>query len=194
MPQQSPPPASNVLDAYLKEARARNKRLEIRWWLEDPKYIRVLKSGVYDGSTDKTYQAGEIFLCKVSHWVEGWWNKGEVEILNGGAGDHALVYEGDRYKGSLFKPWDIPSPEHSQLGPVKLIDHDLYAPVRLRGSARLHELISFFDLSPLSAPGFSFWADWASLWHRLPGRFCICEQGTIIWGESDAPLELLRPT
>jgi hypothetical protein len=96
-------------------------------------------------------------------------------------------------QGGLFKPWDIPSPEHPQLGPVTLIDHDLYAPVRLRGSARLHEPISFFDLSPLSEPGFSFWADWASLWHRLPGRFCICEQGTIIWGERNAPLELLRP-
>jgi hypothetical protein len=193
MSQQPPPPAGNVLDAYLKEARAYNKRLEIRWWREDPKHIRVLKSSVYDGSIQKTYQAGEIFLCKASHWVEGWWNRGEVEILSGGAGDHALAYEADRYKGSLFKPWDIPSPEHPKLGPVKLIDHDLYVPVRLRQSALLYEPISFFDLSPLSEPGFSFWADWASLWHRLPGRSCICEQGKIIWGESNAPLELLRP-
>ena len=189
-----PPGAEQILDEALKETRILNKRLEIRPWPEDAKYVKVARSGVYDASTGRTYQQNEAFLCRNSTWVQAWWDKGEVQVLSGGAVFHGHVYEGETYLGPLIVPWNVPHPEHPELGPVRLLDSDLFAQVRLRGRPGwgLRTLLDLCD--PSIQPGYCFWTSWAVLWHRVPGRFVICdEQGAVRWGVEDALLELLRP-
>jgi hypothetical protein len=52
-----------------------------------------------------------------------------------------------------------------------------------------------FDLSPLTQAGYEFFTDYASLWHRVDGKFCIGSKPfeAPVWGSEEAALMVFRP-
>jgi hypothetical protein len=187
------PQPENVLERLIYDARASPPAIE---WGGDPRRWVEWLGEVPVSYNNRSYAQGEQLLVLVSI-AQTWDEQRQARVICGGRIDsgHVKVRYGNEIRPvPLIKPWNLPHPEHPEAGPVRLVDSDLFLRCAVRHwSEQFKELFDFSRIG--NGPCFQFFTDYATLWHRVEGRFCLGPSPleAPVWGDEMAPLHVYFP-